>query len=68
MSCCQECDRGEHGVAIIRATGRVVCACCYAPLAPYIMEDQRPMGHRFSYMEALKLNKLHLFSAFSWEA
>lgn len=65
---CDDCDAGNHGVADIRANGSVVCACCRTTIAPYVMDDQRPMGHRFSYMEALKLNKLHLFSAFSWEA
>ena len=62
MSCCEECDRGEHGVAIVRSTGRVVCACCYALLAPYIMEDHRPKGERVSFMEAAREGMTHLFA------
>lgn len=67
MERCEECKVGNHGVAVIRSSGSVVCACCSTRIAAYIMEDQRPTAQRYSFIEASRLNKTHMYPAFGLE-
>lgn len=62
---CEDCDRGEHGVARIRECGAVVCECCRMTIAPYVMEDERPEGKRLSFMEAARSGNLAAYPAFT---
>ena len=67
MECCTECEVGNHGLAVIRSSGAVVCACCSLRIAAYVIDDQRPTTQRHSFIEASRLNKIHMYPAFRLE-